>query len=86
MPLDIDQGQAALERSTAGQLADRFEREIIGERTRDKIAGTKRKGKWAGFCTLAVYCSPIIRRGRVVQTLPGSGRPGCRRSDQLLAM
>src|SRR4051812_46633038 len=25
-----------------------FEREIISERTRDKIAATKRKGKWAG--------------------------------------
>jgi hypothetical protein len=25
-----------------------FEREIIGERTRDKIAATRRKGKWAG--------------------------------------
>ena len=27
-----------------------FEREIIGERTRDKIAATRRKGKWAGGC------------------------------------
>ena len=25
-----------------------FEREIISERTRDKIAATRRKGKWAG--------------------------------------
>ena len=25
-----------------------FEREIIGERTRDKIAATRRKGKWTG--------------------------------------
>ena len=25
-----------------------FEREIIGERTRDKIAAARRKGKWAG--------------------------------------
>src|SRR5438132_11055105 len=25
-----------------------FEREIIAERTRDKIAATRRKGKWAG--------------------------------------
>ena len=25
-----------------------FEREIIGERTRDKIAATRRKGKWSG--------------------------------------
>jgi DNA invertase Pin-like site-specific DNA recombinase len=25
-----------------------FEREIVGERTRDKIAATRRKGKWAG--------------------------------------
>jgi len=27
-----------------------FEREIISERTRDKIAATRRKGKWAGGC------------------------------------
>ena len=27
-----------------------FEREIIGERTRDKIAAMRRKGKWAGGC------------------------------------
>src|SRR5438132_5674553 len=25
-----------------------FEREIIGERTRDKMAAARRKGKWAG--------------------------------------
>ncbi|MBN9517245.1 recombinase family protein, partial [bacterium] len=25
-----------------------FEREIVGERTRDKIAATRRKGKWGG--------------------------------------
>jgi len=32
-----------------------FEREIIGERTRDKIAATRRKGKWAGGTPLLGY-------------------------------
>src|ERR1043166_3240561 len=32
-----------------------FEREIIAERTRDKIAPTRRKGKWAGGYPLLGY-------------------------------
>ncbi len=32
-----------------------FEREIIGERTRDKIAAARRKGKWAGGMPLLGY-------------------------------
>ena len=32
-----------------------FEREIIAERTRDKIAATRRKGKWAGGTPLLGY-------------------------------
>jgi site-specific DNA recombinase len=32
-----------------------FEREIIAERTRDKIAATRRKGKWAGGMPLLGY-------------------------------
>jgi site-specific DNA recombinase len=32
-----------------------FEREIIGERTRDKIAATRRKGKWSGGRPLLGY-------------------------------
>ena len=32
-----------------------FEREIIGERTRDKIAATRRKGKWGGGHPLLGY-------------------------------
>ena len=32
-----------------------FEREIIGERTRDKIAATRRKGKWSGGHPLLGY-------------------------------
>src|SRR5262245_41734145 len=32
-----------------------FEREIIAERTRDKIAATRRKGKWAGVYPLLGY-------------------------------
>jgi site-specific DNA recombinase len=32
-----------------------FEREIIGERTRDKVAATRRKGKWSGGRPLLGY-------------------------------
>ena len=32
-----------------------FEREIISERTRDKIAATRRKGKWAGGWPILGY-------------------------------
>src|SRR6476660_7379770 len=32
-----------------------FEREIISERTRDKIAATRRKGKWTGGLPLLGY-------------------------------
>lgn len=32
-----------------------FEREMISERTRDKIAATKRKGKWTGGCPMLGY-------------------------------
>ena len=40
-----------------------FEREIIGERTRDKIAATRRKGKWAGgYPVLGYDVNPDTRR------------------------
>jgi site-specific DNA recombinase len=40
-----------------------FEREIIGERTRDKIAATRRKGKWAGgYPVLGYDVDPDTRR------------------------
>src|SRR5690554_280558 len=32
-----------------------FEREMISERTRDKIAATRRKGKWTGGCPMLNY-------------------------------
>ena len=32
-----------------------FEREMISERTRDKIAATRRKGKWTGGCPMLGY-------------------------------
>jgi site-specific DNA recombinase len=40
-----------------------FEREIISERTRDKIAAARRKGKWAGGMPLLGYdveCSKLV--------------------------
>lgn len=40
-----------------------FEREIIAERTRDKIAATRRKGKWAGGHPVLGYdLDPVTRR------------------------
>jgi len=37
-----------------------FEREIISERTRDKIAATRRKGKWSGGLPVLGYdCQPL---------------------------
>src|ERR1035441_6454719 len=32
-----------------------FERELIGERTRDKMSAGRRKGKWAGGCPVLGY-------------------------------
>lgn len=32
-----------------------FERELIGERTRDKISAVRKKGKWAGGCPVLGY-------------------------------
>jgi site-specific DNA recombinase len=37
-----------------------FEREIISERTRDKMAATRRKGKWSGGLPILGY--DMIRR------------------------
>jgi site-specific DNA recombinase len=40
-----------------------FEREIISERTRDKIAATRRKGKWSGGLPLLGYdVDPTVPR------------------------
>ena len=42
-----------------------FERELISERTRDKIAGARGRGKWAGGC-------PVL--GYALEPRPGGGR------------
>src|SRR5713101_8350596 len=40
-----------------------FEREIISERTRDKISAARRKGKWTGgFVPLGYEADPVSRR------------------------
>ncbi len=40
-----------------------FEREIISERTRDKMAATRRKGKWSGGRPLLGYdIDPVLRK------------------------
>ena len=39
-----------------------FEREIIAERTRDKIAATRRKGKWAGGHPILTLTPPAASR------------------------
>jgi site-specific DNA recombinase len=43
-----------------------FEREIIGERTRDKLSAARRKGKWTGGCPVLGYdVDPLGRRLQV---------------------
>ena len=42
-----------------------FEREIISERTRDKIAATRRKGKWSGGMPMLGY-DVAVRGGRLL--------------------
>src|SRR2546422_4461247 len=50
-----------------------FEREIIAERTRDKVAATRRKGKWSGGTPLLGYdLDP--RGGRLVVNEDEAGR------------
>src|SRR5205085_770357 len=40
-----------------------FEREMIAERTRDKIAATRRKGKWTGGLPILGYdVDPVAKR------------------------
>ena len=48
--MNADSGSTNLGRLVLNVLLSfaQFEREIISERTRDKIAATRRKGKWAG--------------------------------------
>jgi site-specific DNA recombinase len=49
-----------------------FEREIISERTRDKIAATRRKGKWSGGMPLLGYLLTEGTAGRfAVPPKPG---------------
>jgi site-specific DNA recombinase len=47
-----------------------FEREIIGERIRDKIAATKRKGKWAGGFPVLGY--DVDRSGPSPRLVPNA--------------
>jgi DNA invertase Pin-like site-specific DNA recombinase len=42
-----------------------FERELIGERTRDKMSAARRKGKWVGGCPVLGY-DVDPRGGRLV--------------------
>ena len=52
-----------------------FEREIISERTRDKMAATRRKGKWSGGRPLLGYdLDPLQRRLVVNPTKPPVSR------------
>jgi len=53
-----------------------FEREIISERTRDKIAATRRKGKWSGGLPVLGYdVDPQVLR-LVVNPKGGNPSPG----------
>ena len=53
-----------------------FEREIIGERTRDKIAAARRKGKWAGGHPLLGYDVDPQRFKLVVNEDEAASSPG----------
>ena len=59
-----------------------FEREVIGERVRDKIAASKRKGIWVGGPVSLGYRSVdkklevVPDEAKLVQTISGSGRSG----------
>ena len=58
-----------------------FEREVIGERVRDKIAASKRKGIWVGGPVPLGYAS-VAKRIIVVPTEAATVRslfPQCRR-------
>jgi DNA invertase Pin-like site-specific DNA recombinase len=50
-----------------------FEREIIGERTRDKVSAARRKGKWTGGCPILGY-SVDPQGGRLVVNPEEAGR------------
>jgi site-specific DNA recombinase len=63
-----------------------FEREIISERTRDKIAATRRKGKWAGGHPILGYdveAREEAGAGVDLGAREGSGRPGARAEASL---
>jgi DNA invertase Pin-like site-specific DNA recombinase len=59
-----------------------FEREVIGERVRDKIAASKRKGIWVGgpvplgYAAVAKKIVVVPAEGGAAQTLAWTTRPG----------
>lgn len=53
-----------------------FEREIIGERIRDKIAAQKRKGKWAGGVPVSAARTERQQHGVPPGPRPGPRTPG----------
>src|SRR6201993_431003 len=59
-----------------------FEREVIGERIRDKIAASKRKGMWMGGVPPLGY-RVEDRKLLVIDSEAGIGRPGFRRYAEL---
>jgi site-specific DNA recombinase len=60
-----------------------FEREIIGERTRDKLSAAPRKGKWTGGRPVLGYDLGAVGSGQPLQehsdyrTRRTSHQPGC---------
>lgn len=43
-----------------------FEREIISERTRDKVAATRKKGKWSGSRPILGYDADLVTNKLVI--------------------
>jgi DNA invertase Pin-like site-specific DNA recombinase len=54
-------------------MTPRFEREVIGERIRDKFAASRRKGMWMGGTPPLGY--DVVDRGLRSETAPGCTRP-----------
>jgi DNA invertase Pin-like site-specific DNA recombinase len=60
-----------------------FEREMIAERTRDKIAGARRKGKWTGPSAL-FRLATRARSPSIARTRSGSVDHLCNKTSRRL--
>ena len=61
-----------------------FEREVTGERIRDKIAASKAKGMWMGGLPPLGY-DPPVDSGRVLRVNEAEARRPCARSSSAIS-